>query len=112
MAQERKDRGFYQKYYREIDVVHGLQTKPEDREWLLSTPEDNVKQSDIVLYLGCNVLRTTHMIQTVTDIFKLMGVSYAAVGGKTFCCGIQHYQRGDEPVRSPATTGCPSAGPK
>jgi len=36
------------------------------------------------------------MIRTVTDIFKLMGVSYAAVGGKTYCCGIQHFQRGDE----------------
>ena len=105
MAQERKDRGFYKKYFREIDVVHGLQTKPEDRDWLLSTPEDDVKQSDIVLYLGCNVLRTTHMIRTVTDIFKLMGVSYAAVGGKTFCCGIQHYQRGDEEAgRSVAAT--------
>ena len=105
MAQERKDRGFYSKYYRDIDVVHALQTKPEDREWLLSTPPDNVKQSDVVLYLGCNVLRTTHMIQTVTDIFKLMGVSYAAVGGKTYCCGIQHYQRGDEDAaRSVAAT--------
>ena len=96
MPEERKDRGFYKKYYREIDVVHGLQTKPEDRDWLLTTTKDNVKQSDIVLYLGCNVLRTSYMISTVTDIFKLMGVSYAAVGGKTFCCGIQHYQRGDE----------------
>ena len=64
-----------------------------------------MKQSDVVLYLGCNVLRTTHMIQTVTDIFKMMGVSYAAVGGKTYCCGIQHYQRGDEEAaRSVATT--------
>jgi hypothetical protein len=105
MAQERTNRGFYKKYFREIDVVHGLQTKPEDRDWLLSTPEDDVKQSDIVLYLGCNVLRTTHMIRTVTDIFKLMGVSYAAVGGKTYCCGIQHFQRGDEDAgRSVAAT--------
>ena len=31
MAQERKDRSFYSKYYRDIDVVHALQTKPEDR---------------------------------------------------------------------------------
>ena len=30
MPEERKDRGFYKKYYREIDVVHGLQTKPEE----------------------------------------------------------------------------------
>ena len=96
MTQQKPDPGFYQKYFRDIDVVHGLQTKPDDREWLLSSPPDYIKQSDVVLYLGCNVLRTTHMIRTVTDIFKLMGVSYAAVGGKTYCCGIQHFQRGDE----------------
>ena len=41
MAQDKTDKGFYQKYYREIDVLHGLQ----------STPKDDVKQSDIVLYL-------------------------------------------------------------
>ncbi|MDA0264151.1 MAG: heterodisulfide reductase-related iron-sulfur binding cluster [Chloroflexi bacterium] len=96
MAQENREPGFYKKYFRDIDVVHGLQSKPEDRDWLLTTPEDDVKPSDIVLYLGCNVLRTTHLIRTVTDIFKLMGVNYAAVGGKTYCCGIQHFQRGDE----------------
>ena len=51
MAQDKTDKGFYQKYYREIDVLHGLQSKPEDRDWLLSTPKDDVKQSAIVLYL-------------------------------------------------------------
>ncbi|SVC07584.1 uncharacterized protein METZ01_LOCUS260438, partial [marine metagenome] len=28
MAQQKPDRGFYQKFFRDIDVVHGLQTKP------------------------------------------------------------------------------------
>ena len=105
MAQGKTDRSFYQKYFREIDVVHGLQSTPEDRDWLLSTPRDDVKQSDIVLYLGCNVLRTTHLVRTVMDIFKLLDVSFAAVGGKTYCCGIQHFQRGDEDAaRSVAAT--------
>ena len=105
MAQERTDRGFYKKYFREIDVVHGLQSTPEDRDWLLSTPKADVKQSDIVLYLGCNVLRTTHLVRTVMDIFKLLDVSFAAVGGKAYCCGIQHFQRGDEDAaRSVAAT--------
>ena len=96
MTQGKTDRGFYKKYFREIDVVHGLQSTPEDRDWLLSTPQDDVKQSDIVLYLGCNVLRTTHLVRTVMDIFKLLDINFAAVGGKSYCCGIQHYQRGDE----------------
>ena len=105
MAQQKPNSGFYKNYFRDIDVVHSLQTKPDDRDWLLSTPPDDIKQSDVVLYLGCNVLRTTHLIRTVTDIFKLMGVDFAAVGGKTYCCGIQHFQRGDEAAgRSMATT--------
>jgi len=96
MTQKKTDRSFYKKYFREIDVVHGLQSSPDEREWLLSTPEDDVKQSDIVLYLGCNVLRTTHLVRTVMDIFKLLDVNFAAVGGKSYCCGIQHFQRGDK----------------
>ena len=40
MAQEKSDRAFYQKYFRETDVVHGLQSKPVELEWLLSTPKD------------------------------------------------------------------------
>ena len=96
MAQEGTNKAFYKKYFREIDVVHGLQTKPEDRDWFLTTPKGDVKQSEIVLYLGCNVLRTSHLVHTVMDIFKLMGVNFAAVGGKSYCCGIQHFQRGDE----------------
>ena len=81
MADAKSDRSFYRNYYREIDVLHkGLQSTPEDRDWLLTTPKDNVKQSDIVLYLGCNVMRTTHLVRTVMDVFKLLGVKFAAVG--------------------------------
>ena len=43
MTQPSNDRGFYSKYFREIDVLHGLQSKPSDREWLLSVPKGEVK---------------------------------------------------------------------
>ena len=99
------DRSFYRNYYREIDVLHGLQSAPEERDWLLTTPKGDVKQSDIVLYLGCNVLRTTHLVRTVMDLFKLLDVDFTAVGGAAYCCGIQHHQRGDEAsARSVAAT--------
>jgi heterodisulfide reductase subunit D len=48
-----------------------------------------------VLYLGCNVLRTSHLVQTVTAVFDLLGLDYVAVGGPTYCCGIVHHQQGD-----------------
>ncbi len=105
MTESKSDKGFYRNYYREIDVLHGLQSTPEERDWLLTTPKGDVKQSDIVLYLGCNVLRTTHLVRTVMDLFKLLDVDFTAVGGASYCCGIQHYQRGDqESARSVAET--------
>ena len=50
MAQQKPNSRFYKNYFRDIDVVHSLQTKPDDRDWLLSTPPDDIKQSDVVLY--------------------------------------------------------------
>ena len=88
------DKTFYSKYYREIDVLHGLQSVPEEREWVLSTPKGEVKPARMVLYLGCNVLRTTHLIRTVTDVFKLLDVDFVSVGGASYCCGIQHHNNG------------------
>jgi len=97
---QKTDRGFYKKYYREIDVLHGLQSVPEEREWVLSIPKGEVKPVDVVLYLGCNVLRTTHLMRTVMDIFKLLDVNFVSVGGASYCCGIQHHNNGDTAAAS------------
>ncbi len=90
-----KDRNYYSKFFREIDVLHGMQSTPEDREWLLTSPKGEVRQAKVVLYMGCNVMRTTHLMRTVTDVFKLLGVDFVSVGGAAYCCGIQHYNQGD-----------------
>ena len=105
MAQTGKSRAFYRDYYKELNVLHGLQSRPEEREWLLSVPKDDVKPAKIVLYLGCNVLRTSHLVNTVVDVFKMLDVDFVAVGGASYCCGIQHFQNGDEKAgRSVAAT--------
>ena len=39
MADAKGDRSWYRNYYREIDVLHGLQSTPDDRDWLLTTPK-------------------------------------------------------------------------
>lgn len=90
-----KERSYYGKFFREITVMHGLQTTPQEREWTLTVPQADVKPHQVVLYLGCNVLKTAHLVQTVVDIFKLLDVDFVAVGGAAYCCGIQHFQRGD-----------------
>ncbi len=50
---------------------------------------------DVVLYLGCNILRTAHLAYEVVDVFQALGVSFTAVGGPRFCCGIVNHRAGD-----------------
>ena len=84
----------YGAYFGEITLTHDLLTRRADRRWRLTPPAAG-ERHEIVLYLGCNVLRTSHMVQTVTAIFDRLGLDYVAVGGPTYCCGIQHHQQGD-----------------
>src|SRR5262245_26571064 len=83
----------YGNYFGEIKLTHDLLTRKEDRSWLLKAPRDG-ERHDVVLYLGCNVLRTSHMVQTATAVFDRLGLDYVAAGGPTYCCGIQHHRRG------------------
>ncbi len=90
-----KEKFSYRKYFREIEALHSLQTVPEERDWLLSVPKGEVKPTEVVLYLGCNVMRNAHLVRTAVDVFKLLDVDFVTVGGGSYCCGIQHFQNGD-----------------
>src|SRR5206468_3662415 len=85
----------YKKHFGEITLTQDLTTLPDERPWRLQAPERDAEPHQIVLYLGCNVLRTSHMIRTVTAIFDRLGLDYIAVGGPTYCCGIVHHRNGD-----------------
>ena len=85
----------YKRYFDEIAVIRDLTNMPEEVKWCTAAPGQDAERHRIVLYLGCNVFRTSHMIQTVTAIFDRLGLDYVAVGGPTYCCGIVHHQQGD-----------------
>jgi heterodisulfide reductase subunit D len=86
----------YGRYFGEIALTHDLTTLPGDRRWRLDAPSRHgAERHQVVLYLGCNVLRTSHLAQTVCAVFERLGVDYVAVGGPTYCCGIVHHQQGD-----------------
>jgi Fe-S oxidoreductase len=53
------------------------------------------QQVDVVLYLGCNILRTAHLAFEVVDLFQALGIKFVAVAGPQFCCGIVHQRAGD-----------------
>jgi Fe-S oxidoreductase len=86
----------YAKHFGEVTGTQDLTTRPEERTWRLTAPGRDEDKHSIVLYLGCNVLRTSHMIRTVTAIFDRLGLDYVAVGGPTYCCGIVHHGQGDK----------------
>ncbi len=85
----------YGKHFGEIRLTHDLMVPRDERTWRLTAPEAKPERKPIVLYLGCNVLRTSHMVRTVTAVFDLLGLDYVAVGGPTYCCGIVHHREGD-----------------
>ena len=87
----------YGEFYKEIKLIHDLSVPKEDQDWILTHPKDATPH-EVVLYLGCNVLRTSHMIRTVYDIFKMLDVDFVAVGGGSFCCGSPYIREGDMEV--------------
>ena len=48
----------YKTHFGEITLTQDLTTLPEERTWRLQAPEADTAPHQIVLYLGCNVLRT------------------------------------------------------
>src|SRR5260370_530433 len=70
----------YGKYFGEIKLTHDLLSKKEERTWLLKPPRDG-ERHDVVLYLGCNVLRTSHLVYTVGAVFDRLGLAYLVAGG-------------------------------
>jgi Fe-S oxidoreductase len=85
----------YAGFFGEITLLQDLMTPREGRRWRLTPPAAG-ERHPVVLYLGCNVLRTSHMVRTVTALFDRLDLDYVAVGGPTYCCGIVHHQQGDE----------------
>ena len=50
---------------------------------------------DVVLYLGCNVMRTPHIALLCMDVLDRVGARYAVHGGPANCCGVIQFRAGD-----------------
>lgn len=85
--------GYVAQLFREVRTLKGLMIRPEERSWLEKPPEHPQSRA-VVLYLGCNVLRTPHLAQTVVDVFQHLGEDFVALGGPAFCCGVPFQYEG------------------
>jgi Fe-S oxidoreductase len=50
---------------------------------------------DVVLYLGCNVMKTPHIAVLCMDVLDRVGARYAVHGGPANCCGVIQFRAGD-----------------
>jgi hypothetical protein len=50
---------------------------------------------DIVMYLGCNVLKTPHIALLCLEVLERLGARYRVFAGPAYCCGVIQYRAGD-----------------
>lgn len=84
----------YGNYFGQIEPLADALRTDETRRWGNGT-EKNKTPHDYVLYLGCNVLRTVALAETITAILTEMKIDFTALGGPSTCCGIIHHANGD-----------------
>jgi Fe-S oxidoreductase len=58
-------------------------------------PESAGGGPDVVMYLGCNVLKTPHIALLCLDVLDRLGTRYVVSGGPANCCGVIQFRAGD-----------------
>jgi Fe-S oxidoreductase len=83
----------YADYFGQISLLGDLLLDAGERPWLSTIPAEP-ERKQYVVWLGCNVLRTVHIVETLNDILRHLGFDYVMLGGPANCCGVQHARRG------------------
>ena len=93
----------YGAYFGPIEPLADATRRADARVWGNGTEKDKVAH-DYVLYLGCNVLRTVALAETITAILTEMDIDFVALGGPSTCCGIIHKSHGDDETSEKITS--------
>lgn len=80
----------YAGYFSRIRELERLTLNADEVGWQekFNPPQQRV---DVLLYLGCNVLITSHLAIEVVRVFDRLGIDFETVGGPQFCCGVLHH---------------------
>src|SRR5215510_7461805 len=84
----------YTAYYQRLQDIKKLQIPAGAARWT-ERYEPPDRAYEIVLYLGCNILRTPDIAADVVAVFEALGLDFIAVAGVQFCCGITWDRFGD-----------------
>ncbi len=81
----------FRKMSRAIRIMAALQLVPAEFDRLLRIPHArDAREVPVVFYLGCNPIRTPHVLFNAMHILDALEVDYEIVGGPGACCGIIH----------------------
>jgi len=86
---------------RGVKVLSRLQLPPEfvarvTRPARSNAPAENAPPPPaVVMYLGCNVLKTPHIALLCLEVLDRLGTAYQVFGGPANCCGILQLRAGD-----------------
>jgi heterodisulfide reductase subunit D len=83
---------YFKRMAQSIRLLVGTQMVPEQYRRLTGLSPDMKSRAEVIFYLGCNVLRTPHIVFNVMDILEAMELDYEVLGGVNNCCGIVHFR--------------------
>ncbi len=76
----------FRRMSRSIKVLVGMQLIPAEFKKVFVPAR--VRDVPIVFYLGCNALRTPHLLFNSMALLDAVGAEYDVVGGPSSCCGV------------------------
>jgi Fe-S oxidoreductase len=84
-------------FYSAMAECKSLLIRREDVRWSeqFQAPDRPV---DAMLAFGCAVQHTPHLMLEATRVFEALGIDYAAVTGRQFCCGRPFLRMGKDEV--------------
>jgi Fe-S oxidoreductase len=86
----------FQKMSEGVRVLSRLQLPPDlVKGYTRSAHADDRAPADVVMYLGCNVLKTPHIALLCLELLDRIGTRYKVFGGPANCCGVVQFRAGD-----------------
>ncbi|MFO1110134.1 MAG: (Fe-S)-binding protein [Bradyrhizobium sp.] len=71
---------------RTIKIMLAMQLVPEEFRRLFTPPAP--RSAPVVFYVGCNALRTPHLLFNSMAVLDALEVDYEVIGGPSSCCGV------------------------
>ena len=84
----------FTKHVGEIREFKQLMVPAGETPWL-ERHDPSSHSVDVLLYLGCNILRTAHLAYQTVAVFQSLGIKFTTVAGPQYCCGVVHQRAGD-----------------